>query len=65
MSTLETTVAVHTNQLEAAEKRQDGFEESMKEFRADLAGLRTWIMGATLASCLGLLGVIAQLLVKR
>jgi hypothetical protein len=55
-------VAIHAAVIEAVQNRQDRFDISVRDLRAEIAGLRSWIMGAVLASCLGLVGVIAQLI---
>ena len=41
---------------------KDAAAASLHELRQDVAALRNWIMGAVLASCLGLIGVVVQLL---
>ena len=58
---IESTVAVHGHQITDVKERQDRLDEAVVRLDSKLDGLRNWIMGAVLASCLGLVGVIAQL----
>lgn len=56
------TLGRHEEHLEAHDRALDEIRDQAKEDRAEVRGLKNWIM-ATLATAL--LGLIAQLLLKR